>query len=339
MSHRPQRKESNCLNCGTEVFGRYCHVCGQENIEPRDSFLGLVQHFFADLTHWDGKFFSTIKLIVTKPGFLTKEFMNGRRVSYLHPIKLYVFTSAIFFIILFSTNDFTKNLQDGLSFDEARKMDSTELATITKGLYKKSMTREELMRQLDSSKGIQIMGSQNYRSREAYDSAIRSGTEQDGWISRQITYKVIDLNKKYKNNSKEVLIAIITKFFHLLPQMMFILLPLFALVLKLLYIRRKKFYYVDHIIFTLHLYVFFFIAMLVIEVFSQLHDLTKWDVWRYITIGVILGMFFYLYKALRNFYKQRRFKTIVKFNLLLVLLLFITVGLFFSTFIFSMFQV
>lgn len=84
------------------MIGRYCHECGQENLEPKETVWHLVQHFFNDITHFDGKFFSTVKLLLRKPGFLSAEYIAGRRMSYLNPIRMYVFTSAFFFIILFS---------------------------------------------------------------------------------------------------------------------------------------------------------------------------------------------------------------------------------------------
>ena len=90
------------MNCGAEVQGRYCGVCGQENIEPREPAWHLVTHFFNDITHFDGKFFSTVKYLLLKPGFLTAEYVRGRRVRYLHPIRMYVFTSAFFFLVYFS---------------------------------------------------------------------------------------------------------------------------------------------------------------------------------------------------------------------------------------------
>jgi hypothetical protein len=102
VSHLKERKEKNCLNCQTTVIGRYCHLCGQENLEPKETVWHLVQHFFNDITHFDGKFFSTVKLLLRKPGFLSAEYIAGRRMSYLNPIRMYVFTSAFFFIILFS---------------------------------------------------------------------------------------------------------------------------------------------------------------------------------------------------------------------------------------------
>src|SRR6185503_21178833 len=102
VSHSPLRKEANCLNCGATVQGRYCHVCGQENVEPKETFWHMFTHFFYDITHFDSKFFETVKDLAFKPGFLSKQYMLGRRASYLHPVKMYVFTSAIFFLLFFS---------------------------------------------------------------------------------------------------------------------------------------------------------------------------------------------------------------------------------------------
>jgi hypothetical protein len=104
VSHLPERKEKDCLNCGAVVHGRFCHVCGQENIPPKESFWHLVTHFMYDITHFDGKFFSTLKYLLFKPGFLSHEYLRGRRASYLHPIRMYVFTSAFFFLVFFSMN-------------------------------------------------------------------------------------------------------------------------------------------------------------------------------------------------------------------------------------------
>jgi hypothetical protein len=68
LSHRPQRKEKNCLNCGTLVAGKYCQQCGQENVEPKDTVLGLVQHFIYDITHFDACFSQPETTAVKKPG-------------------------------------------------------------------------------------------------------------------------------------------------------------------------------------------------------------------------------------------------------------------------------
>lgn len=115
MSHSKERHEKICLNCNANVVGRYCHVCGQENIEPKETVWSLISHFFYDITHFDGKFFSTTKFLITRPGFLPKEYIEGRRARYLHPIRMYVFSSALFFIFFYSL--FHINVNDGSEKD------------------------------------------------------------------------------------------------------------------------------------------------------------------------------------------------------------------------------
>ena len=104
MSHFKERKEKVCLNCGADLQGRFCHKCGQENIEPKESFLHLLSHLISHEFHFDSKFLSTAKHLLLTPGFLTKEYMAGRRASYLDPIRMYIFLSAFFFLVVFSLN-------------------------------------------------------------------------------------------------------------------------------------------------------------------------------------------------------------------------------------------
>ena len=102
MSHRPERKEKNCLNCGTTVIGRYCHVCGQENHPTSQSVWGFITHFVSDIFHFDGKFFSTLRQLLFRPGKIPREYVEGKRTRYLDPVKMYLFTSAFFFLIFFT---------------------------------------------------------------------------------------------------------------------------------------------------------------------------------------------------------------------------------------------
>ena len=94
MPHLPERSEKVCLNCKADLIGRFCHICGQENVEPKEGFWHMVTHFVFDLFHFDGKFLSTLKYLLFKPGYLSKEHLIGKRASYLHPIRMYVFTGV-----------------------------------------------------------------------------------------------------------------------------------------------------------------------------------------------------------------------------------------------------
>jgi hypothetical protein len=348
LSHLKERSEKNCLNCNAQVMGRYCHICGQENIEPKETVWHLITHFFEDITHFDGKFFSSLKLLVTRPGFLSREYMLGRRASYLNPIRMYVFTSAFFFLIFFSFLKISKDeiitatTVNGKTSQQIEQMDSVAFDAFTKNVNKEDgkpavpMTREAFKKYLDSSistSGIHLGTTEKFKSKEEYDSLLKVGARKDNWWVRQLIYRQIAISKKYKNDSGETITAFNEILLHSLPQMFFISLPLFALLLKLLYFRRKQFYYVSHGIFSIHFYIFIFIAMLVMFGLGKMNEGLHWKI---ITITeVVLGcsLLFYLYKAMRNFYQQRRAKTIFKF-LLLCFSFFIVLTLLFIVFVF-----
>lgn len=343
MSQLPARKEKNCLNCGTHVIGRFCHNCGQENLEPKETVWHLVSHFFKDVTHFDGKFFTSLKDLLLRPGFLSREYITGRRASYLNPVRMYLFTSAIFFLIFFSLYSVTENDLSvsttlwGRSVVEIKNMDSAKLDEFTKKANNgKALSRPEVMVLIDSGSTFHLAPG-NYTSREQYDSLLKSGAKKHNWFERQMVYKNFELKKKYGSNSKVILPALINRFMHTLPQMLFVLLPLFALILKLVYVRRKQFYFVDHIIFTIHLYIFIFLVMLITFGISKLANLLHWIWLKYIVLILVLVIFFYFYKALRNFYKQCRSKTILKYFILLLLFLVTTILMFIVFFFFSIF--
>lgn len=339
MSHLKERSEKNCLNCNAVVHGKYCHVCGQENLEPQETAWHLVTHFFNDITHFDGKFFSTLKYLLVKPGFLSSEYKHGRRVSYLNPIRMYLFTSAIFFLIFFSTTEVGDKMVNtsyrGKMRSEIEKMDSLEFQKfITEVNDGKIMPRQEFMKYIDTAgNGGLHFSTEHYNSKAEYDSLLRTGKVKDGWWMKMMTYKEIEMREKYHNNQNQIFKAFINNFFHTFPQLLFISLPIFAFVLKLLYYRRKNFYYASHAIFSIHFYVFIFIMLLIIIGLREAMDYSGWTVFGYL-IGIIsFYIFFYLYKSLRNFYQQRRAKTILKYILLNISVFFV-IGLLMIVFMF-----
>jgi len=288
MSHLPLRKENNCLNCGATVTGKYCSECGQENIEPKESAGHLISHFFNDVTHFDGKFFSTLKQLLFRPGFLSKEYMNGRRARYLNPIRMYLFTSFIFFLVFFSVfhiNDTQLKKANftlqGKSLEQIHSLSPAEFSDFTKGLnHGMPMSREQFKHYLDSTRDdatihfFNNLEAEKYHSKEQYDSALEKDHIKQGWFNRQLAYKQIELTEKYRNNGSKFITDFIESIMHHFPQMLFVSLPFVALLLKLLYIRQKKFYYVSHAIFTIHLYIFVFIAMLFEIGIQQLEKLS-----------------------------------------------------------------
>jgi hypothetical protein len=351
MSHLPHRKENNCLNCGTTVIGKYCHNCGQENIEPKESLWHLIVHFFNDVTHFDGKFFSTLKDLLFKPGFLSKQYMKGRRASYLNPIRMYLFTSFVFFLVFFSVyhiseKEMKTDMFNGKRVSQIDSLSDADFKTFTADINGTPMTRKEFHHYLDSihiKGGLQFFDTDSnqhhYTSRQQYDSLITSGAVKDGWLRKLLTYKEIEINNKYSNQQGKFFTDFINSLFHHFPQMFFISLPFVALLLKLLYVRRKNFYYVAHAIFTIHLYIFVFIVMLIEIGISQLTELHGLAWLHYINVLLTMAIFFYLYKSMRNFYEQRRFKTIMKYILFLFSFTILIIFFFLIFALVSVFQI
>jgi hypothetical protein len=355
MSHGKERKEKNCLNCNARVFGRYCHVCGQENIEPKETAWELVVHFFNDITHFEGKFIASLRYLLFKPGFLTAEYLRGRRASYMNPVRMYVFASAFFFILFFSffagENDREvikiTNSKGGIKLNTSKNLQMTrEQALINVDTKEDSAIIDRLLPAKDSASTASA-GSRSlfsgiggkYKTVAEYDSVQRSlpKEKRDEWFARSIQRRSIVINEKYGGDFSAFNKALFEHALHALPKMLFISLPLFALILSLLYIRRKQFYYVSHVIFTIHLFVFVFLVLLLIFTSGSIMSKTGWPLgW----VPVVLWgyMFFYLYKAMRRVYAQGRLKTISKYILLLMLALVLNIFLFLGLFSYSFFN-
>jgi hypothetical protein len=95
---------SHCQNCGAPLGGPYCSACGQHDVDYHRSLWPIVEDSLEGFLHFDGKFFRTVRWLFTRPGFLTKEFIAGRRVSYTQPLRLYIFASFLYFAAGFAFN-------------------------------------------------------------------------------------------------------------------------------------------------------------------------------------------------------------------------------------------
>jgi len=274
MSHLKYRKETNCLNCGAEVTDKYCPNCGQPNLEINENVFHMAVHFLADYFHYDSKFVRSLLPLFTKPGFLTKEYWEGKRTSYIHPLRLYFFVTIIFMI---ATTYFYHHFDK-----EVRRSIIYKSVVVTKDSIPAQAS--------DSLKHI----------------AQKSKEEQQ----RKEEDKAVDKLGEGMNN-----------FFRDLKYISFFLLPFYALIFKLLYIRRKHFY-VQHLVYTLHLqsfvYILVSIAVLIPFVFPEsMHWLRR---------SVLVIVMIYIAISFRYLYHQVWWKTVVK-AILATILLALTTGI------------
>jgi hypothetical protein len=88
-----------CRNCGAELSGEFCAACGQRVIDADPSLREFLHELAEEFLHWDGKLATTFRLLVTRPGALTNEYLAGRRIGYISPLRVYLTCSVLFFFV------------------------------------------------------------------------------------------------------------------------------------------------------------------------------------------------------------------------------------------------
>ena len=89
-----------CRNCETTLDGEFCPACGQKYIDLERPFFSLLSETLSEAVDLDGRAFRTVKTLFRQPGRLTEEFLAGRRRTYTSPLRLYLFISVSFFILM-----------------------------------------------------------------------------------------------------------------------------------------------------------------------------------------------------------------------------------------------
>lgn len=316
MSHGKIRKDKNCLNCDNTVEERFCPHCGQENTETRKPFHYLFTHFVEDFIHYDGQFWGTIKNLLFKPGKLTAIYLEGKRQKFVPPVKLYIFVSFITFFMFALFPMFNMNFQEKKGNEDSTKasvfskIKSIETQKILDSIKsERNLTKEDsvninklnaalidsakinnLATTLEMNKKIDAdTDFGGYKTRKSYDSAAVKNPSFFDFIETPIAHKFFEL-KENGVAKADIIKNLVEKSFHNLPKALFIYLPLFAFFLWIFH-KKKKWWYFDHGIFTLHYFSFLLLNILFVLLLSKLVSLT--DFWivntlLYLTITALL---------------------------------------------------
>ncbi|NML58664.1 DUF3667 domain-containing protein [Chryseobacterium sp. RJ-7-14] len=337
MSHGKLRDDKNCLNCGHTVEERFCPHCGQENIQPKQPFYYLFTHFIEDFTHYDGQFWKTIKYLLFRPGKLTKEYLAGKRQFYVAPVKLYIFISFITFFLpsLFSSSEEHENKElYTVNTTEKEKANKEKIAKILDSINKENKTmlvKPEVIQDLkvaevngnnieldaleETKDGkLSILGARNMKQ---FDSLYSKNTNKQSVFNfmRPIAKKVFHLQEQGLNKEQ-----IFDKFsetvVHTLPKALFIYLPVFAFFLWIFH-NKKKWWFFDNGIFTLHYFSFLLLGILILifssKVISLLPDYTIFNVLSTIIYtGAIGYMLIYFFIAHHRVYENSRSISVIK---------------------------
>lgn len=350
MSKEKLRKDKTCLNCQHKVEKRFCPNCGQENSEITKSFYHLFLHFFKDFTHYDSSFWKTIFYLFFKPAALTKEYLSGRRLSFLAPIRLYIFISFItFFLISLFPN---KTIEISKEPQEALKNKVVIPSIDSLHIEEKSidgLSRVGLLSQQNSDTIKKILNqTKGTDKKEVADFGYESVTELDSIQKHTSEAKKVGpteywflkkwLVVKQENTNEQIKEKFILSFTYNLPKVLFLYMPVFAFILWLFH-NKKKWYYFDHSIFTLHYFSFILLLILILFFINKLipllgkNPLVDWFNFSLKSAGVF-WMIYYYFPAHRRLYQQPILKsffksiTIIIINLVTIILLTVVFALF-----------
>lgn len=309
-----------CANCHQPVEGRFCAACGQEDRTYLLSVRDLAMDFFGELFNFDSRFFRSMLPLLFRPGLLTLEYIRGRRQLYFPPVKLYVFISLVFFFTATLLTDIDIGKGDVLFNGDFEQTDAREWNSLNENeqqdvLDDLARLSEEHNVILPLREGIALLGPES-RGEQAVrpDNGGNIQVSIPG-ASEEFTERVERGARVFKNDP-ELLLKTLTE---QIPATMFVFLPLIALLLKLLYPLSGR-YYVEHLIYTLHLHSAVFVILLSWLLFGELAEwvspLQRISGW--VTAAVWIYMPVYLYRSLRRVYGQGHFVTSLKFFLLTV---------------------
>jgi hypothetical protein len=329
-------KVGPCTNCGSPMMGAFCGVCGQPVETHRRSVFTLLHDFFKDIASFDSRILRTARALLFEPGELSLAFREGRTQRYVPAVRLYLFMSLIFFLTLSFA---------GIAILQLALISTSQRFVQDKNhnvFVVKNGARELVAGFKADDKGNVYLGN------PALGHKVVSGMKADGQLTETVATQphffarfgsvtpghapakiLADMDRELKkasdkkSNFANWINEHVTRMFKVLatdpaaingplttwiPRVLFILLPLFALLLAAFYWRqRRQFFFVDHLVFSLNMHTFGFALLLIAAGLAQILP----DEIVLVVAGLAPAV--YLFLAMKRFYKQSWFWTSAKF--------------------------
>ena len=385
-SKLPAKPLTHCENCGTPLTGEFCSHCGQHAIDYRRSLFRVVLDALDSFLNWDTKFLHSLNVLLLRPWQLTNDFNSGRRARYVHPLRIYLIASIIFFLLARAID------WDQQGPIQLTAQDRTELvASLSKMIEPNSPLTDEQRAQVELAR-MKLAEAQGALTKEeraevrrAFKAYIKSevrkslsaeerakmatmmaripripdpdketkppvappppdinvpdvsvdqppsppgtvspapkvkapfhitvGKEGETkppfalWLEKQIKEKIGEDGSKAQLFLETLRSNI--------PAMMLCCIPLFAFVLKILYIRQGR-YYVEHLVYALHIHTFLYVSVIVTSLAVMGANRTVPALGGWIIAIMTIAIIVQIFLSIRRVYRQGWFMTMVKFSL------------------------
>ena len=311
--------DPRCPNCGAPAeSGPFCADCGQRQAEFRQPVHVLAKDLLAEYFGFEGKLWRTVVALL-RPGFLTAEYLDGRQRRYARPLRLYLTASLVFFFTV-TLLDPGERLRRQILGDE----DPAE-QTVQEALDRAEADVEEATERRARLAALAAAGV----------TALPDSLEEDEFVlkigGRQMHSEQLRQLKQIetREDAARVLPGLVQGAISRVPNAMFLVLPVFAFLLKGLYARRKR-YYGEHLVFAFHVHAFWFCCFTLLAVLGAvLGDVPGFDVVRdgeaksgtlgwagpaadALAFVTMVGLPVYTVLAMRRVYGQGWGKTLVK---------------------------
>jgi hypothetical protein len=316
-SGQPRVALPACANCGTPTTSRYCPDCGQEMRDTRLSLPQLLHEFTDEYLNLDSRVVRSIGHLLFRPGRLTEAYIEGKRQRHVRPFRMYLIASILFFTV--ATLSLRSSFIGAISLDP----DVDSWFTEEFGLGERAGEAEPAGEagEAEAAEAAGTAGTEGGAAEPAgtgvveeaaveVDAAEPAGADPaaDARSSGRLTFED-RLKQRAEQVGERGLSGVVQsaaqQFWTDLPKLMFVLLPFFALFLKVLYLRRGR-SYVEHFIFSLHVHSFVFIVFTALVLLRQVPHAG----WLAATIPL------YVFVAQKRVYGQGFVKTALKYLIL-----------------------
>lgn len=336
--YRLQYRGVDCTNCGhpLDLSDKYCPNCSQANSTKKLTLLDFFEEFFTNIISYDSKLLQTLGALLLRPGKITREYIAGKRLSYTNPFRFLLSLAIIYFLLISYNGEFEswnkfgsdrkesvfnfENQIDNIKFnnEEEKKIALKALDSLKpQNLIESKLSNRDSTILANPTKHFKAIKEDVIITRylnkiQFFNTVIKKDTIYsfkesvakyeippiiENRMAFNLSNSLIDIEKR----PGTFLNTLISKS----PFATFFFLPFFSFFIWMIYIR-KNYTYTDHLIFSFHNQSLFFILLIVSYLVNVIFNVSS--------EGLFLLIFaYYLYKAMRNFYQQGRFKTIIKY--------------------------
>ena len=296
---------THCPNCGARIAGQFCQGCGQPAHLHVPSAREFLHEFIAHYVALEGKLWKSLALLLFRPGRLTRDYIEGKRARYVEPLRLYLSFSIIFFAI-FKLGGANIGIGKPDTPPAGRAEASVEQkagkareATVAPALRAREQAREErrLAREKNNDQDLIVLGEGDDAKAERLAASVHPA------LGAKVA-QFLQLPKEERNDAMLRALSSYT------PYAIFLLMPVFAALLKLLYLGSGR-RYGEHLLFALHTNAFAFLALSLWMLVPDFIPL--------IGFGLGVWLVFYLPTAMRKVYGGSRRLTALRWIVLMTL--------------------